>query len=424
MHIHKAAGAVVLMAELDWQYGQWHSALTYRQEIRDWLAGYGALGLLRLAATVFFGRMYNDLGLLELARQELEAFLPVARRSAELQTVIPNLGELARTYAAIGRIAETAELIVEINRWLDEAEYLDVCTPEYLLFICQWLAQARPADLNQARTALQRMEKAHIQIKTPISVVYLSEGQGYVVLAEGDSAAVTFHPLSSEAPPGFSNSVWDIIEDRTGHLWLAASSALFKFDPNTEQFRRYTPADGPGEIRALYEDDAGYIWFDGLTLHKLDPATENITTYQSPLGPVPIVQALVDRNQQMWLATLVGLFRFDLQVCAACKKIQNTEGAWHQAKLHCQAHSQADFSHGFCPACIIELYPDLYQAVLDRRAEITNVLATVGYGGALLVSGEASRTVALLPGSPAIAAGDSASARRRILRFGQAVCVW
>ena len=144
-------------------------------------------------------------------------------------------------------------------------------------------------------------------------LIWLGTLNGQLLRIDPTTQRINRYPLTTDEAPGSPNSVWDIIEDRAGELWLAASSALVKFDPESERVTRYEPPDNPGEIRALYEDEAGQIWFDGLTLHKLDPTTESITTFQSPLGPVPIVDTMVDQHRQLWLATLVGLFRFDLQ---------------------------------------------------------------------------------------------------------------
>ena len=144
-------------------------------------------------------------------------------------------------------------------------------------------------------------------------LIWLGAPRDELLSVDPATQQITSYQLLDDTPNDIPYRIWDIIEDRTGHLWLAAGSALFKFNPQNGQFTRYAPPDAPGEIRALYEDEAGYIWFDGLTLHKLDPATETIATYTSPLGPVPIVHTRVDSNRQMWVATLVGLFRFDLQ---------------------------------------------------------------------------------------------------------------
>lgn len=45
--------------------------------------------------------------------------------------------------------------------------------------------------------------------------------------------------------------------------------------------------------------------------------------------------------------TLRGL----LAICARCKKIQNDNGEWQSVESYVSQHSQARFTHGFCPAC-------------------------------------------------------------------------
>jgi PleD family two-component response regulator len=52
--------------------------------------------------------------------------------------------------------------------------------------------------------------------------------------------------------------------------------------------------------------------------------------------------------------TLSGL----LPICASCKKIRDDHGYWHQVEAYIQDHSDAEFSHGICPECARQLYPD------------------------------------------------------------------
>lgn len=47
-----------------------------------------------------------------------------------------------------------------------------------------------------------------------------------------------------------------------------------------------------------------------------------------------------------------------LPICASCKKIRDDKGYWSQIEQYIRDHSQADFSHGICPECMRELYPD------------------------------------------------------------------
>jgi hypothetical protein len=53
--------------------------------------------------------------------------------------------------------------------------------------------------------------------------------------------------------------------------------------------------------------------------------------------------------------TLSGL----IPICANCKKIRDDKGYWNQIDSYIQEHADVDFSHGICPDCAKELYPDL-----------------------------------------------------------------
>ncbi|MCK4834997.1 MAG: PAS domain-containing protein [Candidatus Aminicenantes bacterium] len=54
--------------------------------------------------------------------------------------------------------------------------------------------------------------------------------------------------------------------------------------------------------------------------------------------------------------TLSGL----LPICARCKKVRDDSGYWSQIEEYIKEHSEADFSHGICPDCSRELYPDVF----------------------------------------------------------------
>jgi hypothetical protein len=60
--------------------------------------------------------------------------------------------------------------------------------------------------------------------------------------------------------------------------------------------------------------------------------------------------------------TLSGL----LPICAKCKKIRDDKGYWNQIELYIAQHSDAEFSHGICPTCAIELYPEIFDK-LDSK---------------------------------------------------------
>jgi hypothetical protein len=54
----------------------------------------------------------------------------------------------------------------------------------------------------------------------------------------------------------------------------------------------------------------------------------------------------------------VKTLRGFLPICANCKKIRDDDGYWQQIEKYIQEHSEAIFSHGICPDCASELYPD------------------------------------------------------------------
>ena len=67
-----------------------------------------------------------------------------------------------------------------------------------------------------------------------------------------------------------------------------------------------------------------------------------------------------------------------LPICAHCKRIRNDEGYWKQIEAFIASHSEATFSHGICPECLHQLYPDQEQRILEgiERKERQNAAAT------------------------------------------------
>ncbi len=50
-----------------------------------------------------------------------------------------------------------------------------------------------------------------------------------------------------------------------------------------------------------------------------------------------------------------------IPICASCKKIRDDKGYWNQIESYIDEHSQAKFTHGMCPDCLKEEYPELYK---------------------------------------------------------------
>jgi hypothetical protein len=66
------------------------------------------------------------------------------------------------------------------------------------------------------------------------------------------------------------------------------------------------------------------------------------------------------------IKTLRGI----IPICASCKKIRDDKGYWNQLESYIREHSEAVFSHGICPECTENLYPDLHPTSLaDQSTE-------------------------------------------------------
>jgi PAS domain S-box-containing protein len=57
----------------------------------------------------------------------------------------------------------------------------------------------------------------------------------------------------------------------------------------------------------------------------------------------------------------VKTLRGILPICSNCKKIRDDKGFWNQVDQYISDHTEAEFSHGLCPNCAKELYPELYK---------------------------------------------------------------
>jgi len=56
------------------------------------------------------------------------------------------------------------------------------------------------------------------------------------------------------------------------------------------------------------------------------------------------------------IRTLRGL----VPICSHCKRVRDDDGYWRQVEEYIGEHSEAEVKSGLCPACMRELYPELY----------------------------------------------------------------
>jgi len=60
--------------------------------------------------------------------------------------------------------------------------------------------------------------------------------------------------------------------------------------------------------------------------------------------------------------TLQGL----IPICSSCKKVRDDDGYWQEVEVYVRAHTDAEFTHGLCPSCIVKFYPQYADKAEDR----------------------------------------------------------
>jgi ligand-binding sensor domain-containing protein len=122
------------------------------------------------------------------------------------------------------------------------------------------------------------------------------------------------------------NEIRAIYEDDAGILWFGTYGGVSLIDPQKQQFAHYrhNPADpfslSDNDVQAIYKDRAGVLWVgtDGGGLNRLDPDTGHFAHYQhDPADPQSlsgnnVVSIHEDRAGVLWIGTIGGgLNEFD-----------------------------------------------------------------------------------------------------------------
>ncbi len=72
-----------------------------------------------------------------------------------------------------------------------------------------------------------------------------------------------------------------------------------------------------------------------------------------------ILKRVAEMESELTLArTHIDSLSRLLPICAVCKKIRDTNGNWHEVEKYIATHSDTEFSHGICPKCARQHYPE------------------------------------------------------------------
>jgi PAS domain S-box-containing protein len=99
--------------------------------------------------------------------------------------------------------------------------------------------------------------------------------------------------------------------------------------------------------KALRDPGTRQIYYEG--------SVENISERKGvELEREQLIEEL--RQALSRVRSLAGL----LPICSSCKKIRDSGGQWNMLESYIENHSQAHFTHSFCPDCARRLYPEIF----------------------------------------------------------------
>jgi PAS domain S-box-containing protein len=165
------------------------------------------------------------------------------------------------------------------------------------------------------------------------------------------------------------SGVWELNLETGNLLWTEEYSRMLGIDPSTkpslelffslihpddqmsvkdniEQSIQNRAKDFHSEFRIALPDGAHWIERRGQVI------------CDSSGKPVRMIGINTDVTERRILRGL-------LPTCAHCKKIRDEQGNWQRLEKYIGDHSNAQFSHGLCPDCLKEHFPDVGPAGVD-----------------------------------------------------------
>lgn len=185
-------------------------------------------------------------------------------------------------------------------------------------------------------------ERAEDQVGDgPIKRIEIGGRDEITVMAEG------FNRLSSRL-----NDAYRLLEDRVADRTLELTEANRRLEMEIAERQRAQEAlqqshnDLDRRIRARTQD--------------LERVNQDLMFEIAERGRAEAEREKLIEKLQAALNEVKTLKGF-IPICASCKQVRNDDGYWQQVEQYVQDRTEAQFSHGICPACARKLYPEMFK---------------------------------------------------------------
>lgn len=139
-----------------------------------------------------------------------------------------------------------------------------------------------------------------------------------------------------------------------------------------------------------YKNECGRCWLIAGTMCGGMPRGKHIEKYefcteceifQGIIGDDPVrklrelviilIHSLRTKHEELKEAlSNIKVLKGLLPICATCKKIRDDKGSWNQLEFFIDTHSEAQLSHGMCPECAKEHFPQYYERIKAKRKDL------------------------------------------------------
>lgn len=187
VEIHNALNLQIF---LDWNVGNWRSALKRRRQLLE-LVGQGQESTFHeLGFKQNLAMIDRQLGDLSAARTALESHLEQARQVNSRQFTPSLLGNLMLVYTDLSLPEQTLALIDELLEWFKQTTFFVVDELLFFMTACRWFAAHPGIDyLDRVEDCLSHLEHGYRQLNSPLAEAYWLEGRAYSAVYYGQPAS-------------------------------------------------------------------------------------------------------------------------------------------------------------------------------------------------------------------------------------------
>jgi len=134
--------------------------------------------------------------------------------------------------------------------------------------------------------------------------------------------------------------------ERLGADAIRADGTPFPPEEQPDALALRSGLPSPRMIMGVPRDGGKRAWIS-LRAHPLIRSGES--------APHGVAMSFVDVTEPRRRETLSGV----LSICSYCKKIRDAEGTWWPVEVYVGDRTEAEFSHGICPACMPRMRQEL-----------------------------------------------------------------